>query len=161
MSPTVSCPVFQELYVFIFVSYGPISMFLRNGWRWEEVSNTHTHTNNSHEHPSLKNDFITITHAKRIFHMILSSLTKGERKLQRHVCMHGKATISLLHGIIVSYHLTHTNTCTWPYHSLQEGGKEVWDQIQRPWLSLSLSLHTWTHAHHAQDKKETPSIYLN
>ena len=81
---------------------------------------THAHTNNSHKQPSLKHDFITITHAKRNFHMILSSLTKGARKLQRRVCMHAKATISLLHGIIVSYHLTHTNTCTWPYHSLRK-----------------------------------------
>lgn len=115
MSPTVSCPAFQELYVIISVSYGPISMFLRNGWGSGEVSNTHAHTNNSHKQPSLKHDFITITHAKRNFHMILSSLTKGARKLQRRVCMHAKATISLLHGIIVSYHLTHTNTCTWSF----------------------------------------------
>ena len=120
MSPTVSCPAFQELYVIISVSYGPISMFLRNGWGSGEVSNTHAHTNNSHKQPSLKHDFITITHAKRNFHMILSSLTKGARKLQRRVCMHAKATISLLNGIIVSYHLTHTNTCTWTYHSLRK-----------------------------------------
>ena len=43
MSPTVSCPAFQELYVIISVSYGPISMFLGMGGG-REKSQIHMHT---------------------------------------------------------------------------------------------------------------------